>query len=189
MGFTALRCGDGMSGMFLKDGARVAGARSELLDDFAHRAAKAMAQKVFRTAAKKFSRMTLITPERQISAWDFYCYGRFRNGSAFRDMLITDFIRFTLGRWLDDMSDELRWLIEMSACDSIDVEEDELLSREIVQAVILAEINCLVSEHGQSLHEQYRAAPPKLHQTIANGASPSYSAPRPIALTPDINLP
>jgi hypothetical protein len=172
MGFTALRCGDGMSGMFLKDGARLAGARSELLDDFAQQAVKATAQKVFRTASKKFSRMTLVTPERNISAWDFYCYGRFRNGSAFRDRLITDFLRFTLDRWVDDMSDELRWLIEMSACDCIDVEDDEVLSREIVRAVILAEINGLVSEHGQSLHAQYRTVPPKVYQAIANGASP-----------------
>jgi hypothetical protein len=172
MGFTALRCGDGMSGMFLKDGARLAGARSELLVDFARRTVQAMAQKVFRTACLEFSRMTLVTPERRISAWDFYCYGRFRNGGACRGRLITDFIRLTLGRSVEDMSDELRWLIEMSACDSIDIEEDEVLSREIVMAVVLAEINCLVSEHGQSLHGRYAALPARRHQPIANGASP-----------------
>jgi hypothetical protein len=175
MGFTALRCGDGMSGMFLKDGARLAGARGELLDDFARQAVSATAQKIFRTACRKFSKMTLVTPDRQISAWDLYCYSRFRNGGAFRDRLISDFIRFTLDRWIDDMSDEMRWLIEMSACDSIDVEEDEVLSREIVQAVVLTEINAQVAGHGRSLHERYSAPaprPPRIHQAIANGASP-----------------
>jgi hypothetical protein len=189
MGFTAVRYGDGMSGMFFKDGARLAGARSELMDDFARQAVKATAQKVFRTAGKKFAKMTLVTPERQINAWDFYCYGRFRNGGAFRDRLISDFIRFTLDRWIKDMSDEMRWLIEMSACNCVDVEEDEILSREIVLAVIMSEINGLVTEHGRSLHEQYLAPSRKRHQAIANGASPLYSTPRPIALTPDINLP
>jgi hypothetical protein len=141
--------------MFLKDGARLVGAKSELAGDFARQAVTATAQKVFRGAGKKFSRVTFRVLDREVSVWDFYCYNCFRNGSSYRDKLIADFIHFHLARWVEDMSQEMRWLIEMSACNSAHVEEDELLSREIVTAVIQAEINLLAAEYGRSVQEQY----------------------------------
>lgn len=137
-------------------GRRARGRRQdELASDFARQAVKATAQKVFRGAGKKFSRVTFRTLDREISTWDFYCYNCFKNGSGFRDKLICDFIQFLLARWVRDMSQEMRWLIEMSACNSAHVEENELLSREIVTAVIQAEINDLVAGYGRSVHDQY----------------------------------
>lgn len=161
-----------MSGIFLKDGARVVGARSGLLDDFAWRTVEVAAQKVFFIASRKFSRTKVITQDREFSAWDIYCRGCARIGGSFRDKLISDFIRLSLIRWIDDMSDEMRWLIEMSACSSADVEEDELVSREIVMTVIQAEVNRLVVDHGRSL-QAFRTGCATPHQPIRNGASPA----------------
>jgi len=170
MGITALRCGDGMSGLFLKDGARVVGAQRGLVEDFARQAVLTTAQKVFTTARKKFSRVTFNVHDREISAWDYYCYGLYRSGSAFRDKLISDFIHVVLARWVNDMSEEMRRLIEASACNVADAGDNAVLNFEIVRALVNAEITVLAIESGRMLEALY--ANGAYHQSIAKGASP-----------------
>jgi hypothetical protein len=155
MGFTALRCGGGMSGVFLKDGARVVGAQGGAVEDFARQVVRTTAQKVVGSAKKKFSRVTFNILDREISAWDYYCFGLLKSGSTFRDKLISDYLRLMLTRWINDMSDEMRWMIEMSAFNSADIEENDVLSRETVFAVIYAEIQTLAVDYGRLLQEFY----------------------------------
>lgn len=171
MGFTALRCGGGMSGIFLKDGAKVGPASGEAADDLARIAVRNAAEKVFRSAEKKFSRMTFLVLGREISAWDSFCHSAFRNGGAVRNRIISDFLRQSVIRRINGMSDELRWVIELSACDGVDDDEDETLNRTIVLAVIQAELMTMIQDYGQTLQLLYQAEAQAV-QPIRKGASP-----------------
>ena len=171
MGITALRCGDGMSGIFLEDGGRVVSVQKGLVGDFAQQVVLTTAQKVFNSTRKKFSRVTFSIHDREISAWDYYCYGLYKNGGAFRDKLISDFIRLMAMRWVNDMSHDTRRLIETSACNTAEVDDNAMLNREIVFALVNAALGGLALEHGRSLEALY-ANGARSHQAIENGASP-----------------
>jgi hypothetical protein len=171
-----------MSGIFLKDGSRVVGADGTVTDDLAHQAVRAVVDKTFRAATKKFSKMTLIVLGSRVSAWDLFCHGSFRSAGAFRDVLISDFMLFSVHRCINGMSEEMRCLIEMSACGSKRQGDGEKLNREIVSAVIVAELQILVREHGQMVHALYDASASAARvahnvaiascQSSLNGASP-----------------
>jgi hypothetical protein len=171
MGFTALRCGDGMSGIFLKDGARLAGASSAPAEDLARQATRATADKVFLAAAKKFSKVTLRVSGAEVNVWDLFCHGSFRHGGAFRNALVAEFLGFSINRCINGMSDELRQLIEVSACGDRSADENEGFNRTILAAVICADVNAMVQQHGATLQALYVARSPSL-QLIENGASP-----------------
>jgi hypothetical protein len=143
-----------------------------LVEDYARRAVSGLAQKVFKSAAKKFSRLMIKVNEREVSAWDYYCYGLYKGSSAFRDKFVSDFLRAALMKRIDSIPDEKRRLIEISACNFQDISEDTVLDREMVFALALAEIQVMALEHGRMLQQRYlNAATP--HHSIENGASPA----------------
>jgi hypothetical protein len=67
-----------------------------LVDDFARQSVKAIAGKVIKMGRKRFSRMTIHAGERQISAWDYYCYGLLKGDTAYGDKFIHNFLRLAL---------------------------------------------------------------------------------------------
>lgn len=171
MGFLALRCEGGMSGIFLKDGAKVVGNGGEAADDLARIAVRNAAEKVFRAAEKKFSQMTFLVLGREISAWDSFCHSTFRNGGPVRNRIISDFLRLAMIRRIDGMSDELRWVIELTACDGVDDDEDETLNRAIVLAIIQAELTIMMQDYGRTLQQRYEDEAQSA-QPMRKGASP-----------------
>jgi len=171
MGYTALRCGDGMSGIFLKDGARLAGASSAPAEDLARQASRTTADKVFRAACKKFSKVTLRILGTEVNTWDLFCHGSVRHGGASRNAPIAEFLNFSINRYINGMSSELRQLIEVSACGDRSADDEEGFNRMILVAVIWADVNALVQQHGAALHAAYGTRAPSSH-SIENGASP-----------------
>ncbi len=161
-----------VSALLLRDSDFIACVYRGLVEDYARRAVSGLAQKVFRSARKKFSRLIIKVYEREVSAWDYYCYGLYKGSSAFRDKFVSDFIRAALMKRIDSIPDEKRRLIEISACNFHDIDESTVLDREMVFALALAEIQVLALEHGQTLQQIYigAAAP---HHAIENGASPA----------------
>jgi hypothetical protein len=160
-----------MSGIFLKDGAKVALVNGEAADDLARIAVRNAAEKAFRCGEKKFSRMTFLVFGREISAWDSFCHSAFRSGGAVRNRIVSDFLRHSVVRSIGAMSDEMRWVIELTACDGVDDDEEETLNRAIVLAVIQAELMMMIQDHGQALQAHYHAEA-RDSQPIRKGASP-----------------
>ena len=76
-----------------------------------------------------------------------------------------------LVREIDAMSNELRWVIELTACDGVEDDEEETLNRMIVLAVVYAELTVMIQDHGRAL-SRARAGAAQDDQLIVNGASP-----------------
>jgi hypothetical protein len=146
-----------------------------LVDDYARQAVKSIALKVFKAARKKFSKLIIKLQEREVSAWDYYCYGLYKGSSAFRDKFVSDFIRVTMMKRIDALSEEKRRLIEISACSFLDIDENTVLNRESVYALVQAEIQVLALDHGRSLQQLRLAGSPAAHNMIANGAAPAHA--------------
>ncbi|MDB5526839.1 MAG: hypothetical protein JWM58_4602 [Rhizobium sp.] len=162
-----------MSALLLRDGEFVACVYRGLVDDYAQRAVKIVAQKVFKSTRKKFSKLMFNVYERKISAWDYYCYGLYKGDSAFRDKFVYDFIRLATMRQIDAIPEEKRRLIEISACDFQDIDRNTVLNRETVFELVQSQIHTLVLAHGRSLQQIYTAGNLTGHQAITNGASPA----------------
>jgi hypothetical protein len=160
-----------MSGIFLKDGAKVALIDGVAADDLARIAVRNAAENAFLGAQKKFSRMTFLVFGREISAWDSFCHSAFRSGGAVRNRIVSDFLRQSVIRSIGAMSNEMRWVIELTACDGVDDDEEESLNRAIVLAVIQAELMQMIQNHGQTVQVQYQAEAMD-SQPIRKGASP-----------------
>jgi hypothetical protein len=142
-----------------------------LVEDYARRAVKTIALKVLKSARKKFSKMIINVYEREVSAWDYYCYGLYKGNSAFRDKFVSDFIRLTVMKRIDALSEEKRRLIEISACNLEDINENTVLSHETIYVLVQTEIQVLAIDHGRSLQQLYVNGPtPAVHHPIANGA-------------------
>ena len=147
--------GDRVSALLLRNGDFIACVYRGLVEDYARRAVSDLAQKVFRSARKKFSRLIIKLYDREVSAWDYYCYGLYKGSSAFRDKFVSDFIRVTLMKRIDAIPEEECRLIEISACNFQDIDENTILSREMVFATVQTEIQVLALEHGRSLQNLY----------------------------------
>jgi hypothetical protein len=143
-----------------------------LVDDYARRAVRNIALKVVKAARKKFSRLIIKAFGREVSAWDYYCYDLYKGDSAFRDKFVSDFIRVALIERVDALPEEKRRLIEISACNLHEIDENTVLDREAVFALVQAEIQILALDHGRSLQMMHLPAPDDTHHVIANGASP-----------------
>jgi hypothetical protein len=157
--------------LLLRDGDFVACVYRGLVDDYVRQAVKTVALKVLKSARKKFSKLIIHVYEREISAWDYYCYGLAIGHSAFRDKFISDFIRLAIMKRIDDLSEEKRRLMEISACDFLDIDEKTVLRREAVSQLIDSEFRVLALEYGRSLQVLYANAEPA--QSIAKGLSPA----------------
>ena len=72
----AFRPGTGVSELRLKDGDFVACVYRGLADEYAMARATVIAAKVVKAARKKFSKLTLNVFDREISAWDYFCYSQ-----------------------------------------------------------------------------------------------------------------
>lgn len=173
-GFEDVQCGAEVSALLLGNGDFVACVYKGLVEDYARRAVRNLALKVLKAARKKFSGLIINVYEREVSAWDYYCYGLYKGNSAFRDKFISDFIRVTLMKRIDTVPEEKSRLIEISACNFQEITEDTVLNRETVFALVQAEIRTLALEHGRALHQAYLNSPPAAHQAIAAGASAAY---------------
>lgn len=171
-----------------KDAEFVACVYRGLVDDFAVQARSAIAEKVFKNARKKFAAMLLKVGTREISAWDYYCYGLHKGNSAFRDKFISDYIRLALMKKLDKLPEAERRLIEISVLRLPEIDEQAVLRREVVHDLILSEINTLAAAHGATIELQpvrrpvvelseialaLAAAEQGAYQASMNGASPA----------------
>lgn len=175
MSFAAVRCGDRMSGIFLRDAALVSAGPMGVVDDLARKTLVSTAAKVVAIAEARFSLVLVPAPQGEISAWDFYCACVFRNGGICRDGLIGEHVRTTTNACISAMSEELRSLIEMSCSPGRRRDQSESLNRDILTALILAEVDILANEHGRLLQaESVQASDMQLddYQSREKGASP-----------------
>lgn len=153
MGIEGVQMGENVSALVLRNAEFVACVHRGLVEDYARYAVKSLAVKVFKGARKKFSKLIIKVQEREVSAWDYYCYGLYRGNSAFRDKFISDFIRLSLMKRVDSLPEENRRLIEISACRLEDIDERTVLDREAVLTLVQAEIKLLALEQGRMLHQ------------------------------------
>lgn len=153
MGFEDVQSGENVSAAVLRNADFVACVYRGLVDDYARMTVKTLALKVFKGARKKFSKLIIKLKEREVSAWDYYCYGLYRGNTALRDKFISDFIRLSLMRRVDALPEENRRLIEISACRLDAIDERTVLDREAVLTLVHAEIKLLALEHGRMLHQ------------------------------------
>jgi hypothetical protein len=172
MGFDSVECGGHVSAVLLRNGDFIACVYRGLVEDYARRAVSNLAQKVFRSARKKFSRLIIKVYEREVSAWDYYCYGLYKGNSAFRDKFVSDFIRVGLMKRIDALPEEKCRLIEISACNLHDIDEHTVLDRETVFALVLAEVQVLALNYGRSMPQISLGGTTTAHHAIENGASP-----------------
>jgi hypothetical protein len=142
-----------MSAMVLRNAEFVACVYRGLVDDYARYTVKSLALKVFKGARKKFSKLIIKVQEREVSAWDYYCYGLYKGNTAFRDKFVSDFIRLSLMKRVESLPEENRRLIEISACSLDELDERTVLDREAVLTLVQAEIKLLALEHGRMLHQ------------------------------------
>lgn len=153
MGFEDVQMGENVSALVLRNAEFVACVYRGLVEDYARNAVKSLALKVFKGARKKFSKLIIKVQEREVSAWDYYCYGLYKGNTAFRDKFVSDFIRVSLIKRVESLPEENRRLIEISACRMEEIDERTVLDREAVLTLVQAEIKLLALEHGRMLHQ------------------------------------
>jgi hypothetical protein len=153
MGIEDVQMGENVSALVLRNADFVACVYRGLVDDYARYAVKSLALKVFKGARKKFSKLIIKVQEREVSAWDYYCYGLYKGNPAFRDKFVSDFIRVSLIKRVESLPEENRRLIEISACRIEEIDERTVLDREAVLTLVQAEIKILALEHGRMLHQ------------------------------------
>jgi hypothetical protein len=144
-----------VSALPLRNGDFVACVYKGLVDDYARQAVRNIALKVVKSGRKKFSKLIINAYGREVSAWDYYCYGLFRGNSAFTDKFISDFLRLAQLKQVDLLSEEKRRLIEISACNFFDMDERTVLDRNAVGTLVDAEVQVLVIDHGRSLKSMH----------------------------------
>lgn len=167
-----IRCGwweTELTALLLSNGDFIACVYKGLVDDFARQAICTLAQKVFKAARKKFSKLIIHVQERQISAWDYYCYGLSKGNSAYGDKFISDFVRLALMKKLDAIPVAEQRLIEISVFRLQDIDETTQLRSGAAIDVVHAELRRMMVEYGASV-------PVGLPQAAAVEPSPSLEA-------------
>lgn len=156
-----------MSALLLRNGDFIACVYRGLVEDYSKRAVRNLALKVFKAARKKFSGLIINVYEREVSAWDYYCYGLHKGNSAFRDKFISDFIRVALIKRIEALAEEKLRLIEISACSFQDIDENTVLDHGMVFAVVQAEILAMALDHGRTLQQFHVSGSDSAHPQIA----------------------
>jgi hypothetical protein len=145
-------------GTFLpKDVEFVAYVYKGLVDDFARQSVKTMAIKVFKTGRKKFSRLTMHVGNKQVSAWDYYCYGLLKGNSAYSDKFIYDFLRLALLKRIEGLPLEHLRLVSLAQFGLDEIDSHSVLNQDMAISMIEAEIRILLLDHGQIVQHMLAA--------------------------------
>jgi hypothetical protein len=147
----ACRVGNGVSEMLLKNGDFVACVYRGLADEYAMARATVIAAKVIKAARKKFSKLTLKVFDREISAWDYFCYSRHTGAVAGSDKFISDFIRLTLMERLETMPRAEINLLALADVPIEAIDEDTRIEPQGVFHRVQGEVLRLAGEHGRTL--------------------------------------
>ncbi|MDH6266869.1 hypothetical protein M2360_002265 [Rhizobium sp. SG_E_25_P2] len=181
---------DHLSTFLLKDVEFVACVYKGLVEDFAQQSVKAIAGKVVKIGRKRFSRMTIHAGGRQISAWDYYCYGLLKGDTAYGDKFIHDFLRLALLKRVERLPDEHLRLVSVSQLRFEDMNDNAVVSADAAIRMIEQEIRMILLAHGRIVQQLLMNGPALSlstdanrsidfheehipHQISANGASPT----------------
>jgi hypothetical protein len=137
--------------MLLQNGDFVACVYRGLADDFAGARALMIAAKVIKSARKKFSRLTLKIFDREISAWDYFCYSQHIGAKAGADKFISDFIRVSLIKRIEAMPPEELNLLAIATIRFEDIDEATELNMGNVFERVHEDILRIAAEHGQTV--------------------------------------
>lgn len=155
-----------MSGLLLRNGDFVACVYRGLADEFAGKRAAGVAAKVVKSARKKFSRMTLKALDREISAWDYFCYAQFTGARSSADKFISDFLRLALVKRLEDMQDAEFHLLALADIPLEDIDESTTIAPDTVFRRIHAEVLRLVAAHGRVIAEPPAVLAEEMPRTV-----------------------
>jgi hypothetical protein len=144
-----------------------------LVEDFAQQSVKAIAGKVIKMGRKRFSRMTIHAGERQISAWDYYCYGLLKGDTAYGDKFIHDFLRLALLKRIERLPEEHLRLVSVSQLRFEDMNDNTVITADAAMRMIEQEIRVMLLDHGRIVQQLLTSGP---------ALSPMTSAHRPVAL-------
>lgn len=158
-----------MSTFLLKDLEFAACVYKGLVEDFAQQSVKAIAGKVVKMGRKRFSRMTIHAGERQISAWDYYCYGLLKGDTAYGDKFIHDFLRLALLKRIERLPDEHLRLVSVSQLRFEDMNDNVVISADAAIRLVEQEIRMMLIDHGRIV-KQILVAEPKLMPVLAEKA-------------------
>lgn len=147
----ACRQGHGVSGLLLRDGDFVACVYRGLADEFTRARAIIIAAKVIKATRKKFSKLTFKVLDREISAWDYFCYAQYSGGASSADKFISDFIRLALIKRLEDLPQAELHLLALSDVPLDAIDESTEVGLETVFSRVRREVLRLAGEHGSTL--------------------------------------
>lgn len=179
-----------MSTFLMKDVEFAACVYKGLVEDFAQQSIKTVAGKVIKMGRKRFSRMTIHAGDRQVSAWDYYCYGLLKGDTAYGDKFIHDFLRLALLKRIERLSDEHLRLISVSQLGFEEMNDNAVITAEGAMRMIEQEIRVMLLDHGRIVQQLLMSGPvlspmpsahrplaigeePEFYQVSANGASPT----------------
>jgi hypothetical protein len=147
----ACRLGNGVTELLLRNGEFVACVYRGLADEYAMARATVVAAKVIKAARKKFSKLTLKVFDREISAWDYFCYSQHVGGVAGADKFISDFIRIDLVERLEGMPKAEINLLALADVPIDAIDEDTRIEPQGVFRRVQGEVLRLAGEHGRTL--------------------------------------
>lgn len=143
--------GWGVSGLLLRDGDFVACVYRGLADEFASARAVVIAAKVIKSTRKKFSKLTFRVLDREISAWDYFCYAQHAGAVSGADKFISDYIRLALIKRLEDLPPAEMHLLALSDIPFETIDESTEVSPETVFSRVRREVLRLAGEYGSTL--------------------------------------
>jgi len=147
----ACRLGNGVTELLLRNGDFVACVYRGLADEYAMARATVVAAKVIKAARKKFSKLTLKVFDREISAWDYFCYSQHVGAVAGADKFISDFIRLDLIERLEGMPRAEINLLALADVPIEAIDEDTQIEPQGVFRRVQSEVLRLAGEHGRTL--------------------------------------
>lgn len=147
----ACRLGNGVTELLLRNGDFVACVYRGLADEYAMARATVIAAKVIKAARKKFSKLTLNVFDREISAWDYFCYSQHVGAVAGADKFISDFIRMTLIERLEVMPKAEINLLALADVPIEAIDEETQIEPQGVFRRVQGEVLRLAGEHGRTL--------------------------------------
>lgn len=140
-----------MTDLLLRNGDFVACVYRGLADEYAMARATVVAAKVIKAARKKFSKLTLNVFDREISAWDYFCYSQHTGAVAGADKFISDFIRLTLMARLEGMPRAEINLLALADVPIDAIDEETQIEPQGVFRRVQGEVLRLAGEHGRTL--------------------------------------